>query len=242
MAAVRMLEMLGYQVDVAADGVEAVAACRTVDYGIVFMDNQMPRMDGRTATREIREFERDRGKAPVVIIALTADAMQGEREKSLAAGMNDYLSKPFRIAQLGEMLERWTQPSAVGSRAVAASLPVPPSSAVDARVLDDFRGIGARANDFVNGLIEQFLTEATLRMTEIEGAVTRHDGIVLGTASHALRGASSAVGATGMAGLCDQLEALARTTTLDGVPAMMLRLQEELARVQQHLRAELARA
>ncbi len=98
MAAVRMLEMLGCQVDVAVNGIEAVDACRKVDYGIVLMDNQMPEMDGLTAARAIRSFELAHGKPPVPIIALTADAMQGDREKCLAAGMNDYLSKPFKVA------------------------------------------------------------------------------------------------------------------------------------------------
>ena len=107
MAAVRMLEMLGYQVDVAVNGIEAVEACRRVDYGIVLMDNQMPEMDGLTAAREVRTFEQAHGKRPVPIIALTADAMQGDRETCLAAGMNDYLSKPFTAAQLSEVIERW---------------------------------------------------------------------------------------------------------------------------------------
>ena len=117
MAAVRMLEMLGYQVDVAVNGIEAVEACRDVDYGIVLMDNQMPEMDGLTATREIRTFELAHGKPPVPIIALTANAMQGDREKCLAAGMNDYLSKPFKVAQLEQVLERWIRRVGCGGHA-----------------------------------------------------------------------------------------------------------------------------
>jgi PAS domain S-box-containing protein len=107
MAAVRILELLGYQVDVAVDGLEAVAACQRVHYLLVLMDNQMPKMDGLTATQEIRRIERTHGRPPVPIIALTADVMQGDREKCLAAGMNDFLSKPFKVAQLRQMLERW---------------------------------------------------------------------------------------------------------------------------------------
>ena len=71
------------------------------------MDNQMPEMDGLTAAREIRKLEAGRGEPPVPIVALTADAMQGDREKCMAAGMNDYLSKPFKVVQLSEVLERW---------------------------------------------------------------------------------------------------------------------------------------
>ena len=114
MAAVRMLERLGYQVDVAVNGLEAVAACRAVDYGVVLMDNQMPEMDGLTAAREVRTFELAHGKPPVPIIALTANAMQGDRDKCLAAGMSDYLSKPFKVAQLKQVLERCESPVGVG--------------------------------------------------------------------------------------------------------------------------------
>jgi two-component system sensor histidine kinase/response regulator len=124
MAGVRMLEMLGYQVDVAGNGIEAVAACREVDYGIVLMDNQMPEMDGLTAAREVRKFELAHGKPPVAIIALTADAMQGDREKCMAAGMNDYLSKPFKVVQLRQILERWGHQSPSAGAAPEVLTPV----------------------------------------------------------------------------------------------------------------------
>ena len=110
MAAVLMLKMLGCHVTVVVNGREAVEACRQREYGLVLMDNQMPEMDGLTATREIRAFEHAEGRAPVPIIALTANAMQGDREKCLAAGMNDYLSKPFKVVQLSDVLDRWCRP------------------------------------------------------------------------------------------------------------------------------------
>jgi CheY-like chemotaxis protein len=170
MTAVRMLEMLGYQVDVAVNGIEAVDACRDVDYGIVLMDNQMPEMDGLTATREVRKLELARGKPPVPIIALTAEAMQGDRQKCLAAGMSDYLSKPFKVVQLNEMLERWGQVSpSAGAAPEAVAAPVVLESAIDSSVFDDFRaiGTGAGADDFVTALIDRDLVEATARMAEV---------------------------------------------------------------------------
>ena len=108
MTATRMLEKLGYQVDVAVEGLEALEACRRGRYAIILMDVQMPGMDGLAAAREIRLIERAGGEPRALIIALTADAMRGDRERCLAAGMDDYLAKPFKIAQLREMLERWT--------------------------------------------------------------------------------------------------------------------------------------
>jgi len=109
--AARMLEKLGCRVDVAANGLEAVQAVTHITYDLVFMDCQMPEMDGYAATATIRAREAQiHGHLP--IIAMTANAMQGDREKCLAAGMDDYVSKPVKAEQLRAMLQKWATPSA----------------------------------------------------------------------------------------------------------------------------------
>jgi len=100
------LEKLGCHVDVASNGWEAIEAIEHNDYGLVLMDIQMPEMDGITATRRIRGMT-EPGKAGVPIIALTANAMKGDEEQYLAAGMNDYLTKPVDSAELSRVLQRW---------------------------------------------------------------------------------------------------------------------------------------
>ncbi|MEO8259574.1 MAG: response regulator [Acidobacteriota bacterium] len=240
MAAFRMLEMLGYQVDVAVNGLEAVAACRRVDYGIVLMDNQMPEMDGLAAAREVRTFELAQGKPPVPIIAVTANAMQGDREKCLAAGMNDYLSKPFKVAQLRQVLERWADQSPSADPAPEGVSPVTHENPIDSRVLDGFRdgGAGGGATDFVNQLIDEYLADSTVRMSALKDAVTRLDAPGVAIAAHSLNGSSSAVGANRMAAMCAVLERLARDEALAGTPVLVTAVENEFTRVRHALQVE----
>jgi CheY-like chemotaxis protein len=103
--AVRMLERVGLRPDVAANGREAVEMCAMLPYDLIFMDCQMPGMDGYTATVEIRK---QLGPGPrVAIIAMTAEAMEGARERCLEAGMDDYITKPVRLDELIEALKKW---------------------------------------------------------------------------------------------------------------------------------------
>lgn len=102
-----LLEMMGCEVDVADGGQEALDLVAKTQYDLIFMDIQMPKMDGYEATRAIRRLEG--GKKHTPIVALTANALQGDKEKCLSAGMDDYISKPFRSSDLEAMLMRWVQ-------------------------------------------------------------------------------------------------------------------------------------
>jgi len=106
----RILEKHGCKIDVAVNGRQAVEMVQTTPYNIIFMDCQMPEMDGFEATRIIREMDKEKGEHHI-IIALTADAMTGDREKCLAAGMDDYLNKPFKQEQIADMLGKWASGS-----------------------------------------------------------------------------------------------------------------------------------
>jgi CheY-like chemotaxis protein len=105
--AVRMVERLGYRADIAGNGQEAVRVLGHLDYDAVLMDCQMPEMDGYEATRQIRRLQQDRHTP---IIAMTASAMTGDRERCLAAGMDDYISKPIKLHVVAAVLERWLGP------------------------------------------------------------------------------------------------------------------------------------
>src|SRR5918999_1691106 len=109
--AVAMLEKLGYDAEIAVNGVEAVERVGGKDFAAILMDCQMPEMDGYEATAAIRRLELRKDSGRIPIIAMTAAAMEGDREKCLAAGMDDYISKPVRLPELYAVLQRWTSDS-----------------------------------------------------------------------------------------------------------------------------------
>ena len=130
LVAEHVLARLGYQADIVANGVEALAALSHDAYAAVLMDCHMPVMDGYEATREIRQHEDPSGRMP--IIAMTASAMAEDRDRALAAGMDDYLSKPIAIQTLSDVLARWTtrQPDAPAAATVSANRPDPAPAAI----------------------------------------------------------------------------------------------------------------
>jgi two-component system sensor histidine kinase/response regulator len=232
LAARRMLEILGCEVHVAVNGLEAVTAYRDGDFAIILMDNQMPEMDGFDATREIRTIERAEGKSPVPIVAITANAMAGDREACLAAGMNDYVSKPFRVSQLRQLLDRWCGATTVHVEPEAPAR----DAAIDSTVLDQFRN--AADNGFVATLVSQYLAESQSILTTLHAAIDHRDTTGLTMCAHSLRGCSSTVGARTLAALCSELERHGQADALDAAVRMMPVLDAELTRVWQALRTE----
>jgi CheY-like chemotaxis protein len=113
--AVRMLERLGLRPDVASNGREAVELCATLPYAVIFMDCKMPEMDGYEATAEIRKRQGPDGR--VAIIAMTADVMEGARERCITAGMDDYIAKPMRLGDMIGALKKWVPWTRPSSRA-----------------------------------------------------------------------------------------------------------------------------
>lgn len=101
------LEKMGCNVELASNGMEAVSAVKEKQYNLIFMDCQMPIMDGYKATENIRKIEKENGTERIPIVALTAHAMKGDRERCFAVGMDDYIAKPFREPQLAQILTKW---------------------------------------------------------------------------------------------------------------------------------------
>jgi PAS domain S-box-containing protein len=239
MVAVRMLQRLDLRADVAANGLEAVEAVARIPYDIVFMDCLMPEMDGYAATRAIREMERP-GGARIRIVAMTANALTGDREKCLAAGMDDYIPKPVTKRALEEAIARWLPAAAAkvydpeAARADDSGCGPP----IDLEVLSSLReGEGREAGEFLTSLIELFLRETPRTLTTLRAAVERIDADVLRSSAHALKGSSATMGATRMAEMCARLESRGREGTLEGARAIVSGLDSEFTRVRDALEA-----
>jgi CheY-like chemotaxis protein len=185
-----MLAKRGLEVDIAGDGEEALAKLADHEYAAVFMDCQMPNLDGYSATRRIRA---DGLRLP--IIAMTAHAMKGDRERCLEAGMDDYLSKPLRSETLDEVLERWIE------------APAPAPAAIEP-LIDEARMRTFRDDypDIVDQLLELFLSSTPPLLDELRTAADAGDHDELRRAAHKLKGSCQNIGATFMATLCRTLE------------------------------------
>ena len=235
--AVAMLTKLGYRADVAANGIEAVDAVARFSYGAVLMDCQMPEMDGYAATAVIREHEP--GTAHVPIIAMTAGATKGEREKCLAAGMDDYVSKPVAIDELSQALERWIAPSDEQDLldAPPADQPVA-GEAFDTGVVTTLRSLTRVGQpDAFESLTTLFASSAVVLLETLREALASGDAEALGHAAHALKGSAANLGALRLADACRRLEEVP-ASDLKVVGTAVARVEAEFEQVQAWLAAE----
>jgi CheY-like chemotaxis protein/HPt (histidine-containing phosphotransfer) domain-containing protein len=292
-----VLQHVGCQVDVAANGREALEALSHTSYDLILMDCHMPELDGFETTRAIRgreaqqsmvsgqvsgrqesfsEFQLTTGNRPLAaphlpIIALTANAMYGDREQCLAAGMDGYLSKPFTQEQLCAVLQRWlpqepakgeqpeerqdeagtaqdswhTQPisSALGDVGLAAVHPVTRVAFLDHEALDNIRALQKEgATDVLGRVIRSYLSNTPALLHTLHEAVTRADAISLRQAAHSFRSSSASLGAVALAALCKDLEVMGRVNSLGKAVKVLSEVQAEYEAVRATLVAELQKS
>jgi signal transduction histidine kinase/CheY-like chemotaxis protein/HPt (histidine-containing phosphotransfer) domain-containing protein len=203
----RMLERFGFHVDVAGNGDMAVAMCRNRHYDLILMDCQMPVLDGYEATVRIRAEESGGRRVPV--IALTANAMHGEREKCLAAGMDDFLSKPIRPQTLHEALQRWLRD---GDHERA---PAPVTAAVVAEPQDEMEAVREVFGDSFGELVGLFTLDSPKRLEGLRKAMEEQDQVMVGKLAHAMAGSCASIGAKTLSVMCRELE----MDNKQGIPA-----------------------
>jgi signal transduction histidine kinase/DNA-binding response OmpR family regulator len=198
--ALEMLQRLGCDAMHAGNGVEALDALEKQDFDVVLMDCQMPVMDGFIATRKLRERELLKKKEPTRVVALTANALAGDREACLAAGMNDYLAKPFTLAQLRNLL----LPSKV-SRSAANKV------TLDNSAIDAVRQLDPDGSDrLLSRLIALYRDDSSQLLADIDNGLKAGDAEAIARAAHTLKSSSANLGATNVAAIARQIETSAR--------------------------------
>jgi two-component system sensor histidine kinase/response regulator len=244
LVAVRMLERHGIDVTVVGTGRDAVEAVLNpaspfhATYAAVFMDCQMPVLDGYEATATIRQGEGPNRRIP--IIAMTANALEGDRDRCLAAGMDDYTAKPITLEAIDSLLTRWVKtPEALGMGTPLRSAPSS-EEAVSAATLDSLRQLQDEDSPrLVADLIAVYLEELGSRLGTLQAAAAAEDADSLAREAHALKGASLSLGATPLAALCAEIEAVGGSRRLESITTLLDHLAAEASRVKDALSSEL---
>ncbi len=227
---VTMLEALGCEVVCAADGSTAARLARAERFGLVLMDCQMPVMDGFAATAEIRAHEVGR----IPIVALTANAMQGDRERCIAAGMDDYLTKPYSRSQLAAVLAKWLKGQIAMAPDTEEMVEAPNPHATNEDAMFDPSALAAirqlqplDGDDIAARIVRLYETEAPKLIDRMRSAMRSADAEEVRRAAHSLKSCSGNVGALRVAKLCKELERRATVQDLSGLGDLIAALDSE---------------
>lgn len=240
MVAQRLLQILGADCDTAGNGQVALEKMEAGDYDLILMDCQMPVLDGYSATRRWRELEQQRNATRrLPIVAMTANAMAGDRQKCLDAGMDDYLAKPVSRQELEQCVNRWkgTQMRVPDSPLPKEALAVRSPSVIDDSVLTELRDV---LGDEVDKIISVYLEDAPRLIAQLERAVATNDPIALRVSAHTLKSSSANIGATTLSNAARDLEHGARDGTLQSPGNVVAKIVSEFAQVRAALQAMLA--
>ena len=228
----RVLQKMGHTPVLAENGKEALALASTEKFDLVFMDVQMPEMDGLAATAAIRESEKISG-AHLPIFAMTAHAMKGDRERCLEAGMDGYITKPVRFSDIEETLSGLESPPATVAK------PTPkPKPAGEAASWNKAEALGRIGGDeeLLDELCQIFLEESPKLLEKLRQAVASGDSDGVMRAAHSLKGESSYLGAGGTSQAARQLEEMGRSKDLSGAADIVAVLEREVASLHAHLK------
>ena len=245
-----MLKNMGCEFEIVPNGQEALAAARRGGFDLVLMDCQMPVMDGYAASRAIREWEDSLSEpAHMPIIALTANALVGDAETCLAAGMDDHLAKPYTRKQLATVLARWLSadrvlrpedplPAVATASAEAAESDAP---LLDPAALDNIRSIDEDGS-VLTEVIQMYLDEAPPHLVNLQAALAAGKATELGVTAHAMKSASFNVGAMQLGETCRRLERLGKSGDLNGAAELVASIERQYRLVEPALRDEMRTA
>jgi diguanylate cyclase (GGDEF)-like protein/PAS domain S-box-containing protein len=237
--ALLLLDRLGCRADVVSNGLEVLEALRRQAYDVILMDVQMPEMDGMEAARAVRSSIwhdlAKNGDSPTqpYIIAMTANAMQGDREACLAAGMDDYISKPVQIDELSQVLKRAVQ-ARLPERSKTQAIPeISSSMVIDSEVFGRLQdGVGDENRSDLVSLVRDFLTESEQLAAEIQAASANGISEKIWRTAHSLKSISQMVGAMTLAQTCQAIELKGRTGDLGGISELIGKMEREFEAAQ----------
>lgn len=236
--ALRQLRKLGYTCDAAGNGLEALAALESGLYDIVLMDCQMPLMDGYEATVELRRREQESGRR-VTVIAMTAHALEAERERCLAAGMDDYLCKPVKSEELRQMLVRWESRAPSEEAASRVMLTDEPDAEPPVN-LEQLLDVSGSDELVLRELVELFLAQTTEGLARLRCAVEAGDAATVYTVAHSCAGGSATCGMTAVVAPLRALEARGYEGRLEGAGLSLARAERQFARVKGFLQENMS--
>jgi CheY-like chemotaxis protein len=236
--AVRILEKLGYRADAVANGEEALKALERIPYDLVLMDVQMPEMNGFEATQRIRDPESGVLRHDIPIIAMTAHALKGDRDKCLKAGMDDYLSKPVTALALGEILDRHLESTA----ASGVITPGPKPSEGRPVYVERIQEIADGDPEFECDLIEAFLSDCEEQLRFLEVALRERDGEEIERRAHTIKGSSANTGAKDMQAIAYRMEQLGATDAFPQAMDTLADLKGAFEEAREYLQAYLMSA
>ena len=235
--AMAMLQKLGWRADLAANGLEAVRALKKIPYDLVLMDCQMPEMDGFTATRQIRAQSSGVLNPRVPVVAMTANAMQGDRERCLAAGMDDYIAKPIQAEDLAKKIEHWLHETGRGrsmdhpaTELEASRVEAEPAAQEVFRwseLMDRLMGDA----DLGQVIIEGFLGDIPVQIEKLKEFVQSGDTAGATRQAHTIKGASANVGAPALRQAAATLEEMGHADDLAGMADSISLLEAEFGRL-----------
>jgi len=264
--AARLVQQLGYKPDLAANGKLALDALDAQHYDLVFMDMMMPEMDGLEATRRIRERQvagvHPNYQSRILIVAMTAHAMAADREKCLAAGMDDYLAKPIRPNDVRGIIEKWgpqIQPQAAATPAPAPKIETAPAPAVAMPKAELAAAVAqppsplageppvdmGRLNDLTGSdpattreLIDMFYKQTAQQLKQLEDALRANDTSTVGHVAHSCKGASATLGMTRFSPIMLQLEKMGKAGALNGAEKLCVDARNEFKVIQDFFMAQ----
>jgi two-component system, sensor histidine kinase and response regulator len=242
-----MMEAIGCRVDVASNGSEVIDRLESSRYDIVFMDCEMPVMGGLEATRLIREREKQQSRPRATIVALTAYGADEDRSRCLAAGMDDYLGKPFRMQDLSGMMEKWCVRMCAGDSAANCQglrSDCGPSENVaenylDRNSLDNIRSLGPNGPKMLSTVIGIYLNDSPILIDRLGETFDASDVDGVARAAHALKSTSAGVGASALSLMCRELENNARGNSIDGAGTLISQIRLEYVKVKEALMREI---